>query len=221
MWLLLSVGLPLCAALQVPDLGARRTPQLGRVTSAAPVFDPLNLKHAEAPALPSAYAMLGIGASALAASQPEAAFAKGGEYGIFEGRIISLAHPTVMAVCYAATAWAAFTGFQWRRLREIGNQITELKAEQAGPKKQLDKLLEGETNPGLSAQVAAFQTQIDELTLTRKDLAGSNLRDKHYQVTLVAGARHGTRGASSPGCPLPHACRACDPSSKGVTLHCD
>jgi hypothetical protein len=128
--------------------------------------------------------MLGISAAAFAATLPETAFAKGGEYGIFEGRIISLAHPTVMAACYAATAWAAFTGFQWRRLREIGTQITELKAEQAGPKKQLDALPEGETNSLLSAQVAALQTQIDELTATRKDLAGSNLRDKHYQVPV-------------------------------------
>lgn len=192
MCVLLAIALPLCAALQVPEMGSRRTPQLGQVASRAPVFDPLNLKHAEVPELPPASAMLGISTAAVAASLslPEAAFAKGGEYGIFEGRIISLAHPTVMAICYAATAWAAFTGFQWRRLREIGNQITELKAEQAGPKKQLDALSEGQTNPSLTAQVAALQTQIDELTVTRKDLAGSNLRDKHYQVPLVKGARH-------------------------------
>ena len=35
-----------------------------------------------------------------------AASAKGGEYGIFEGRLISLAHPTVMAPMYGAPAFA-------------------------------------------------------------------------------------------------------------------
>merc|ERR1711933_673694 len=36
----------------------------------------------------------------LAALQPEGALAKGGEFGIFEGRIVSLAHPFVMALVY-------------------------------------------------------------------------------------------------------------------------
>ena len=45
--------------------------------------------------------MVALGIAALAAFQPEAVMAKGGEFGIFEGRIISLAHPTVMASCAA------------------------------------------------------------------------------------------------------------------------
>ena len=40
---------------------------------------------------------LAVGLSVLAAFQPEAALAKAGEYGIFEGRIASLAHPAVLA----------------------------------------------------------------------------------------------------------------------------
>lgn len=155
----------------------------------APQFDPLGL-HASAQPATAAHlsrpaALWGAAAAALAVAQPEAALAKGGEYGIFEGRIVSLAHPTIMAVCYAATAWAAFTGFQWRRLREIGDEINELKAQLKGPKAKLDALAEGEINPSLSAQVSALQSQIDELSATRKDLASNNLREKHYQVGSV------------------------------------
>jgi len=85
-------------------------------------FDPLGLgtapKHLSAePRMPAAPLLLLAAASA---AQPDAALAKGGEFGIFEGRIVSLAHPAMMAVCYAASAFAAYTGFQWRRLREIG-----------------------------------------------------------------------------------------------------
>ena len=68
------------------------------------------------------------------------ALAKGGEYGVFEGRIISLAHPPIMAVVYAASAWAAFTGYQWRRLREIGNEISALKAQKAEITPKLEAL---------------------------------------------------------------------------------
>ena len=50
-----------------------------------------------------------LGLAAVAASVPEAASAKGGEYGMREGRLISLAHPTVMALMYGASAFAAVT----------------------------------------------------------------------------------------------------------------
>ena len=112
---MLSAAVFFSTALTVPQAG--RAPQLGRAASAAPVcFDPLNLNQAPGLAVRTTYtspAAFALGAAAFAAAQPEAAFAKGGEYGIFEGRIVSLAHPAVMALMYAATAWAAFTGFQW------------------------------------------------------------------------------------------------------------
>ena len=43
-------------------------------------------------------AYVALGFAAFVALQPEMAMAKGGEYGLAEGRIISLAHPTVMAL---------------------------------------------------------------------------------------------------------------------------
>jgi len=108
--------------------------------------------------------------------------AKGGEFGIFEGRIVSLAHPTVMALVYAASAWSAYTGYQWRRLREIGTEISALKAQQKPLTLTAEQVEAGEA-PG--AEYKALEAKIAELTATRKDLAGSNFRDKHYQVGSV------------------------------------
>jgi hypothetical protein len=155
----------------------------------SPEFDPLGLNARAADAgsfsLPSS-AVLGL--AAVAASVPEAASAKGGEYGIFEGRLISLAHPTVMALMYGASAFAAVTGFQWRQLREIGGQVTELKAEQKTVAAEIEALeaKEGAIVPAAHRERAAeLAAKIDALSATRKELAGANLRDKHYQVGSV------------------------------------
>jgi len=130
-------------------------------------------------------AMVMLGVAALAAFQPEAAMAKGGEFGIFEGRIVSLAHPTVMVMMYAASAWAGFTGLQWRRLREIGGEITTLKAELKPLKAKVEAA--GEEGPPalLTSQVADLKSKIDEMTSTRKELADGSFKDKHYQVGSV------------------------------------
>jgi len=166
--------------------GARRSASARPAMFAQPPQSPQPPQEKHAEINPS---LVVLGLAALAAFPPEAAMAKGGEYGIFEGRIVSLAHPTVMATMYAASAWAGFTGLQWRRLREIGSEITELKAEL----KPLTAKIEAHAaNPeeaappaALTSQAAALTSQIDELTATRKALAGDNLRDKHYQVGSV------------------------------------
>jgi len=161
-------------------------PALGR-------FDPLGLEGAGRDAIfeqeHSAATLKAMGLAAILAAQPEAAMAKGGAYGIWEGRIVSLAHPTVMALVYATSAFAAFSGWQWRRLRELGGEITALKAELKGPKAKLDALGEGESPPAaLATQVKELEAQVEALTATRKELAGGDFRDKHYQAgALVLG----------------------------------
>ena len=56
-----------------------------------------------------------------------AALAIDREYGILEGTTLSLVHPAVMLGLLAATGYAGWLGWQWRRLREIGLEIKELK----------------------------------------------------------------------------------------------
>ena len=90
----------------VQPLSAGRTARRAVLTSRPSIVATLsdepsepNMVHsvAEEP-MPFNPAYLALGIAAFAAFQPEAAMAKGGAYGIFEGRIVSLAHPTVMAL---------------------------------------------------------------------------------------------------------------------------
>ena len=185
--MLLATGLLATAYTPLPRPAVGRG-VVGSSRPISPEFDPLGLNARAADAgsfsLPSS-AVLGL--AAVAASVPEAASAKGGEYGIFEGRLISLAHPTVMALMYGASAFAAVTGFQWRQLREIGGQVTELKAEQKTVAAEIEALEAKEAIvPAAHRERAAeLAAKIDALSATRKELAGANLRDKHYQVGSV------------------------------------
>lgn len=58
------------------------------------------------------------------------ALAAGGEFGILEGRTIALIHPIVMGGLFVYTLWAGYLGWQWRRVRTIQNEISELKKQE-------------------------------------------------------------------------------------------
>ena len=82
-----------------------------------------------------------VAAAALAlTAMPEGAWAKGGAYGLAEGRTISLLHPAMMSGCFLVSLASAYTGFQWRRVREIAGEITELKTQLKAPEAALAKL---------------------------------------------------------------------------------
>ena len=95
--LLCAVNVALTALL-TPSGSPRGAPRAA-VRPSATFGDPLHLQgstSSQGPHLDPKAAAIGV--AALLAAQPDAVFAKGGEFGIFEGRIVSLAHPTVM-VC--------------------------------------------------------------------------------------------------------------------------
>lgn len=162
------------ALAELPPEGPLHTPVPGFEMEPAAVAADVN---------PAAIAVV---LASLAAFQPEFVMAKGGEFGIFEGRIVSLAHPLVMGLMYAASAWAGYTGLQWRRLRELGTQITGLKAELKPLQQRMDAASDDTPPPAaLSKEAKELQTKIDELSATRKELAQDNLREKHYQVGSV------------------------------------
>ena len=181
----------------VKPLGAGHTRRAVRVSSQPSIAatlseEPLEpaLESEVEPEVPMPFnpAYVALGFAAFAALQPEMAMAKGGEYGIAEGRIISLAHPTVMALMYAASAFAAFTGLQWRQLRELGGTISELKQELKPLQAQVEAAGEEGAPAAVSAQVVELTAKVDELSATRKALAKDDLRDKHYQVgSLILG----------------------------------
>ena len=81
-----------------------------------------------------------VSAAALATAMlPDAAVAKGGEYGLAEGRIISLAHPVAMGGCFLATLYAGYTGLQWRMLRELGVELKEARAAASAAQKAVQE----------------------------------------------------------------------------------
>ena len=79
--------------------------------------------------------------------------------------------------------WSTQSGLLQFTCRGHFGEITELKAERKALAAKHAGEEEEEAAP--SPELVALDTKIDELTETRKELAGSNFRDKHYQVGSV------------------------------------
>uniref|UniRef100_A0A7S3QGW5 DUF4079 domain-containing protein n=1 Tax=Chaetoceros debilis TaxID=122233 RepID=A0A7S3QGW5_9STRA len=158
-------------------------------------FDPLNLSSESSTtdfdAKPALVSLLAMGAFA-----PMSANAAGPDWGIFEGRTGSLLHPVIMGGTFMLSVSAALKGFQYRRQRTMGGEISALK-----------KTLPAFRGSSLTAAITAAETaeevdnalisklkaampiqiQIDELNAERKELSSKNLRDNHFaQGSLLA-----------------------------------
>ena len=125
----------------------------------------------------------------------ELASAAGPDWGIFEGRTGSLLHPVVMGGMFLYSAYTAFLGFQWRRQRTLGDEISQLKKSlpDMGGASSVAEAVAAAQEAGDSAKVAALQAakgteaEIAALTKERKDLAAAGPRDKHFsQGALLA-----------------------------------
>jgi hypothetical protein len=92
---------------------------------------------------------------------------------ILKGRIASLTHPVIMFLLLATTLWTGYLGWQWRRVRTIQDEITELK-KQLPPKGEDGKV---PASP-VDAQIAA-------LTETRKELLKGGFRDRHFNTSSI------------------------------------
>lgn len=76
------------------------------------------------------------------------AMAAGGSYGILEGRTAALVHPAMEFAILGATIYAGYLGWQWRRTRELGEEIRAMKA--AAPAAAADA--PAPANPALEAK---------------------------------------------------------------------
>jgi Protein of unknown function (DUF4079) len=121
------------------------------------------------------------------------AMADSPDWGLFEGRIGSVLHPVTMGGMFVFSLYTAYLGFQWRRQRTMGDEISALK--------KLLPNLDGA--PTLSAALsvakeandlykinelsAALETESQIVTLTaeRKALSEAGLRDKHFQQGAI------------------------------------
>jgi hypothetical protein len=109
------------------------------------------------------------------------------DWGLFEGRTLSLLHPITMFSMLGLSIYTALLGFQWRRQRTIGDDISELK-------KSLPKIEQGSYKEALSAaketndskQIALYEnaisaeSEIASLTAERKELSQKNVREAHF-----------------------------------------
>jgi hypothetical protein len=127
---------------------------------------------------PSRVALISTLAASAFLSVPSPALAAGPDWGLFEGKTGSLLHPITMGGMFLFSLSTGWKGFQWRRQRTLGGEISELK-------KQIPKLEEGESP---SAAALATQKQIDELTAERKELSGKNLKDSHFSSGVMLAA---------------------------------
>jgi len=113
-------------------------------------------------------AVSALAIAACATAMPEAAHASGGEFGILEGRTSALVHPIGFGAMYGISLYAGWLGLQWRRVRTVGDEITELK-----------KTLPADAEAAAGSAVAK---QIDELAATRKELVAGKFKDKHANM---------------------------------------
>eukprot|EP00566_Odontella_aurita_P036145 CAMPEP_0113540854 /NCGR_PEP_ID=MMETSP0015_2-20120614/8706_1 /TAXON_ID=2838 /ORGANISM="Odontella" /LENGTH=344 /DNA_ID=CAMNT_0000440693 /DNA_START=211 /DNA_END=1245 /DNA_ORIENTATION=+ /assembly_acc=CAM_ASM_000160 len=135
------------------------------------------------------------------ASSSVASAAAGPDWGIFEGRTGSLLHPVTMGCMFLLSLSTGFLGLQWRRQRELGDEIGALRKtlpdfgefRSAGAALEAAKAAEGGEEEVDASAVAAYQKalpvekQIAELADERKELSSKGLRDKHYnQGALLA-----------------------------------
>ncbi|KAM5555738.1 hypothetical protein ABKV19_023584 [Rosa sericea] len=109
---------------------------------------------------------------------PKDAFAVGGEFGILEGRTFALIHPIVMGGLFVYTLWAGYLGWQWRRVRTIQNEISELK------KQEKPTPVTPDGTP-VEAPPSPVALQIKQLSEERKELVKGNYRDRHFNAGSI------------------------------------
>ncbi|PON97564.1 hypothetical protein TorRG33x02_067660 [Trema orientale] len=109
---------------------------------------------------------------------PKNAVAAGGEFGILEGRSFALVHPIVMGGLFFYTLWAGYLGWQWRRVRTIQNDITELK-------KQVQPTPVTPEGTPVEAPPSPVQLKIQQLTEERKELLKGSYRDRHFNAGSI------------------------------------
>jgi hypothetical protein len=122
--------------------------------------------------------------------------AAGPDWGIFEGRSLSLLHPVMMGSMLIFSLYTAFLGFNWRRQRTMGDEISTLK-------KSLPKFSESSLSEAIAGAKAAdtvdsalvsklqaalpIESEISTLTAERKELSSQNNKDRHFnQGSLLA-----------------------------------
>ncbi|KAK1614309.1 hypothetical protein QYE76_019826 [Lolium multiflorum] len=123
----------------------------------------------------------------LASLPPPDALAVGGELGILEGTTVALLHPAIMGGLFAYTLWAGYLGWQWRRVRTVQDEITDLKKQLKPAATAAVAVGAGESAapPPPPAAKSPTEIKIDELTEERKKLVKGSYRDRHFNAGSI------------------------------------
>ena len=136
----------------------------------------------------SSHAAMAAAASLLLTSAP--AWADSPDWGLFEGRTGSLLHPVAMISMFALSASTALLGFQWKRQRTLGDEISSLKKtmpDLQGATSAAEALRAAEGAEVVDASYVRSlrggietEAKVAELTRERKELANAGPKDKHF-----------------------------------------
>ena len=91
------------------------------------------------------------------------AFAKGGEFGVIEGRSVALLHPLGMAILFGTTVYAGYLGFQWRR-------VTKSRVAQTYP--------DAKSDVALLSDVSGYSASVSNASEAEKGFTGNVLTEK-------------------------------------------
>ncbi len=136
-----------------------------------------------------------LAAAAFWALTSSSAMAAGPDWGIFEGKTLSLLHPAMMAGMLGLSVSTALLGFDWRRQRTIGDDISALKKQlpDLGGASSVSQAIAAAKAAEDTVLVAKLQgslpveAQIKDLQTERKTLSEKGPRDKHFsQGSLLA-----------------------------------
>lgn len=125
------------------------------------------------------------------------AMAAGPDWGIFEGKTLSLLHPVMMVSLLAFSVSTAVLGFEWRRQRTLGDEISSIKKtlpDLGGASSVAEALTAAEAAEARDGALVSklqsaipVEAQIKDLQVERKDLAAKGPKDQHFsQGALLA-----------------------------------
>ena len=180
--LVIFSGVAIAHAFNVPTpLGNKRIPQL-------PQDSNLVENSADQPKTVGV-SLVPMATAAFWALTSSSAMAAGPDWGIFEGKTLSLLHPVMMASMLGLSVSTALLGFDWRRQRTIGGEISDLKKtlpSLGGASSVAEAISAAEAAEDMALVVKLkaampIEAQIKELQDTRKALAEKDSKDKHFK----------------------------------------
>lgn len=111
-----------------------------------------------------------------------------------------------MFACFGTSVYAGYTGWQWRRLREIGTELSAAKKDAKAKIAAYEAaVVEGVAPPSVISAKLDAQALVETLTAESLSLKNANSREVHYilgTVLLAIGIPFAIEGTSYASMPL-------------------